>query len=432
MASTLLDRFIAVLNRSRLATATLVSALVFGIFIASPVAFYSDPIWSIHTSMSLLRGQNGNLVEYRHVIEDKQRLYIEAHGDRLYNMFPVGVSVMAMPAVLAASTIYPKLHDDLKWAIPTQLQKYIACAIAAAAAGVFCLFIVSTFQSVPIALISTIILCFCTSMWSQASRTLWQHGPVVLMFSLTLLLMAWARHRPWIIQFAGATLAFAFICRPTAAIPIAVISLYVLIRHLRWAPLFFGWAAITTAPWFAYNWSINHTWFTEYYLPSRIVRTSTFWTAIAGNLISPARGLIIYSPILIAAIPGFWIAMRKSESRDFAIISAAIIVLHLIVISRFPHWWAGHSYGTRFMTDVLPFCIYLVAHLLQELPHWTRPWRVGTIGAMLTLGAISVFMHGQGAIHFDVHLWNSTPVNVDIVPQRLWDWHDLAFLRGLS
>src|SRR5262245_28951755 len=31
--------------------------------------------------------------------------------------------------------------------------------------------------------------------------------------------------------------------------------------------------------------------------------------------------------------------------------------LHLAVVSRFPYWWGGYSYGSRLLVDVLPRCV---------------------------------------------------------------------------
>lgn len=269
-------------------------------------------------------------------------------------------------------------------------------------------------------------------MWSQATRSLWQHGPLVMMLCATLLLMAWARRRPWVIQFAGATLAFAFICRPTSAIPILAITCYVLIRYRTWAPQFFAWAVILAAPWLAYNWSITNTLFTDYYLPSRIEETSTFWTALTGNLVSPGRGLLVYSPVLICAVPGFWFAMRRPEHRALALISGGVVIIHTIMIARFPHWWGGWSYGTRFMTDVMPFLVYLVAIFIDDISRWAPRPRASAALGLGSLITISLFMHGQGALNYATLDWSSTPANIDLAPDRLWDWRDPAFLRGLS
>jgi hypothetical protein len=55
-----------------------------------------------------------------------------------------------------------------------------------------------------------------------------------------------------------------------------------------------------------------------YYLPGTAVTVgdnSTFGEALLGNLISPARGLFVFSPVLIFAIGGFWLAMRTREGR---------------------------------------------------------------------------------------------------------------------
>lgn len=44
---------------------------------------------------------------------------------------------------------------------------------------------------------------------------------------------------------------------------------------------------------------------------------------------------------------------------------------------------------------------------------------------------ISFLIHYRGATVWDVHKWNQEPVNVDSVPNRVWDWNDIQFLRGL-
>lgn len=122
---------------SRWAIATLVTFLAFGIYIASPVKFAADSVWAIHTSMSLLRGNGGDLSEYQKLVDERQLYAARIYHGHPYNLFPIGTSLLAMPAVIAAETYYPKLNDDLKWAVPTNMQKYIASAIGAIAAGLF-------------------------------------------------------------------------------------------------------------------------------------------------------------------------------------------------------------------------------------------------------------------------------------------------------
>ena len=51
--------------------------------------------------------------------------------------------------------------------------------------------------------------------------------------------------------------------------------------------------------------------------------------------------------------------------------------------------------------------------------------------AFAALLAASVFAHAQGGLNMQAQLWNETPVGVDQHPDRVWDWKDPQFLRGL-
>ena len=46
--------------------------------------------------------------------------------------------------------------------------------------------------------------------------------------------------------------------------------------------------------------------------------------------------------------------------------------------------------------------------------------------------ALSVLVHGRGALSPSGYAWNGSPVDVDRAPARLWDWRDPPFLRGVA
>ena len=107
-----------------------------------------------------------------------------------------------------------------------------------------------------------------------------------------------------------------------------------------------------------------------------------------------------------------------------------IIVLHWLIVSRFPHWWAGHSYGPRFMTDIVPFLVYFVAFNFEALGKLTglRLW--ASRSCIVLLAAASMILHGHGATSSVPYQWNVIPNNIDREPARLWDWRDPPFARG--
>jgi hypothetical protein len=398
----------------------------FAVYALSVIATPSDSRWSLHTAMSLVRGEAGDLTAYEPVLARNGYYAIVYCNERPRTLFPVGVSILAMPIVGVISLVNPDFEASLRTRIPAQTEKVIASFYGALAGVLFFWLIFARFRSTLTALGATIIFAFATPMWSTATRALWQHGPLVLMLVAAMLLLIRAREWPALVQYAALPLAFAFVIRPTAAIPIAVISAVVLVCHRRWFLRYLAWAAVIAVPWFVYNHATCGTLLPAYYLPGRL-GTTTFDEALLGNLISPARGLFVYSPVLLFALSGFVLALREGSERVRETAFAVIVALHWLAISLFPHWWAGHSYGPRFMTDVVPFLVYFMTFNIRLSAGALA--RSAVLPAIALLAAVSIVIHAQGALNGAPHLWNVVPSNVDKDLSRLWDWSDPAFIR---
>ena len=56
-------------------------------------------------------------------------------------------------------------------------------------------------------------------------------------------------------------------------------------------------------------------------------------------------------------------------------------------------------------------------------------WRAELACGVLLL-LLSIFLNARGAIARDTWVWNVRPVNVDMVPMKVWDWRQPQFLAG--
>jgi hypothetical protein len=402
-------------------------AVLMRIYASSPINTSFDSLWSIHTAASLLRGHAGELSEYAPILQ-KHRFYaVKYCGGQPRTIYPIGVSILAAPAVAHKSRVDPGFNDFLREHIPNQFEKVIASFYGALAGVLFFWLIFAKFRSVAIALGATIVFAFGTSMWSTATRALWQHGPLVLMIIIAMLLLLRARAKPSLTQYAGLPLAFAFVIRPTAAIPIFLFSAYVLIYYRPWLIRYLLWASAIAIPWLAFNLQTCGTLVPGYYQITRMPVSPDFGEALLGHLISPARGLLVFSPVLILALSGFLIALKDRDERPLSVTFGLCVVLHWLLISRTHNWWAGHCFGPRFMTDVLPFLCYFVAFNFRPA---TSAWKTAAVAAGIgVLALTSIFIHSRGAWEPAVWLWNVSPNNIDRTPARLWDWRDLQFMR---
>ncbi|MFZ1755207.1 MAG: hypothetical protein WAU10_15760 [Caldilineaceae bacterium] len=100
---------------------------------------------------------------------------------------------------------------------------------------------------------------------------------------------------------------------------------------------------------------------------------------LAGLLISPGRGLVWYSPVLLLVPLGvgwFW-----RRARWLLLSSACVALLYWLFYGKWYMWHGGYSWGPRFLVPVLPFL------LLMTAPAWQRIFvenRWGRAGRWLT------------------------------------------------
>jgi len=152
-----------------------------------------------------------------------------------------------------SSLTNPRFAASIRQTAPEQFEKTIASFYGAVACALLFWVIFDRFKDLRIAIATTLIFGLGTSMWSTSTRALWQHGPLILMLIAAMLLLLKARRKPALVQYVGIPLALSMIMRPAAALPIAVISVYVLVCYRAWFVRFMLWAAVIAIPWMIYN-----------------------------------------------------------------------------------------------------------------------------------------------------------------------------------
>ena len=153
-----------------------------------------------------------------------------------------------------------------------------------------------------------------------------------------------------------------------------------------------------------------------------------FWArlgiGLSGTLVSPSRGLLVYTPWVAFA---FWGAARlwKEKSlgwnRPLMVALAAIWVVQVGGID----WWGGWCFGPRYFTDLLPFFAWFL------VPVWAsiRARPVLRVAFAATV-AIALWVQVVGTFYYPAGNWDGSPVNVEFKPQRVWDWSDTQILRS--
>lgn len=409
---------------------------VVAVHASSWVKMPGDSAFTLQTAQSILEDGDVALDEYLSA-EDAANEYAIVLVDGVpHNYFPLGPSLWALPAVAAidgALRVFEgrSYRTELLAGHHSDVQEFLAsCAVAWAAVLVW-LLARNLGLTRRRALLLACLFAFGTSAWSAGSRALWPHGPSLVWLGLALWSVLRAEERPRLLWLAGLALALAYVTRPTNAVAVVGLTAYALLRFRTgaWPLLAAGAAGALLFAW--HNLAVYGALLPPYFQPSRLADHGNVPLALAGNLVSPGRGLLVFTPVLLFAGRGWWLWRRDSARRVLADTLLAAIAAQWVAISLFPHWWAGWSYGPRFFTDTLVFFSFLLVPVVRELEFGTR---AGRIRGVLFVAALvwGIVVHGAGANLTATMDWNGDPANIDHHPERVWDWSDPQFTRWRS
>jgi hypothetical protein len=393
-----------------------------------------DSKWSLYTAMSIWREGNTNLDEYQPLIDEVHESYpLETIEGHIYSIYPLGAPLAALPFVIALDTLSGgQLSTSMQHTLPGEAERLVASCLVAMT-GVLLYGIARLSLRRRESLFLAVIFGLGTSAWSVASRALWQHGPSMLWLTATLYLLLLARRRPAVIQLTGLTLALAYVTRPTNSISILLVSIYVLVFYRKYLVGYLAGALLVAVPFAAFNDSVYGAPLSNYYRAYQEFSFDTLGEALLGQWVSPARGLLVFSPVLIFSLAGMALKVRRHCLGWLDRFLIAIIGLHWLTISVWPVWWGGWTFGPRMFSDMLPYFIYFMIPVLAVLPEWPQPRRAMTIALGLLLSVVSVFVHYRGANAWETLFeWNALPAPINLDPSHLWEWRDVQFLRGIK
>jgi hypothetical protein len=154
--------------------------------------------------------------------------------------------------------------------------------------------------------------------------------------------------------------------------------------------------------------------------------TASVPAGMLGLLISPSRGLLVFSPIVaIAAVgasrltQGGWTSERPERRW-----CAAAIAVQFLLYSTYSVWWGGHTFGPRYALDALPMMVPLGADGVEIVGRHATGRALAIIALVWSVAAA-----GTGAFVYPSEAWNSDPTEIDRAHGRLWDWRDPQLLR---
>jgi hypothetical protein len=271
-----------------------------------------------------------------------------------------------------------------------------------------------------------------TNLWASVSQTLWQQETGLCAVMGTLLILTRREARVRDVSAAGTLLGLAGWARPQLAPIVAVLALSMIVRWGRRGAI----AIVPISCGAALAIAINVAWFGDPLGAVPLLESmhgtlhgtsgsvsATPWISAAGLLMSPSRGLLVFSPIVAFAAFGVAAARREGWRSDLAwcLVAAAA---EFVAYCFYQVWWGGHTFGPRYMLDLLPL---LVPPAAAGFPVIARRPLVAVLASICL--AWSIAAAALGAFVYPLEFWNLDP-NIDVAHWRLWDWRDSQLARA--
>lgn len=327
---------------------------------------------------SLVQELDFDLDEFPEVEEP----FARSVGEHRVSIYPVLSAVLASPVFAVVGMLFPLDENG------SALAGKIAASLLSALAAAVLFLAIGRRRSEPEAWWTAGLFAVGTSVWST-SQALWQHPAAVLFLALTLLFLLKAEDDPAWADRAGLTLAAMVAARHADVVLGAVLAAAIAARWPARVWRLALWAIPPVAFVLVYNWMSFGSPLSHGFSGS-LGRFSAPWgTGQLGLLLSPGKGLLVFTPVVIMGIAGLRIAYRNGE-RWLALTASGAAVAHWLFVGRWAEWHGGESWGPRLMTDVLPL---LFLCLPEGFDLWPRLTRI--------LAVLSVVVQALGALCYD-------------------------------
>lgn len=382
--------------------------------------------------------QNANFDLTRAIVE-RQTIAIDAyaantgdvstHGGHTYVNRPPGLSLLAVPpyallyAIERSQGIDP--GDPLILIVNLWLCTVAVCATSGAAiAAVLYLHARRRIGATPLAAASVaLVIAFGTYLFAWSS-VFFVHVPNAL---LVLLAFVWARERP---ALAGASIGLAILMNYVSAPAALVLLVYAGRRH---ALRFVAGAAPFVAMLMAYQAAAFGSPFRHSIADvNPIFRDESLFLGVLrlpdprvlfAILIGRYRGLFYLSPVLVFALAGAVVMLRRRVLRAELAAIGALAAVFLLVNASFNGWHGGGAIGPRYLVPIVPL---LAIPMLFATALW-RPLWILLSGVSIAVNFLVTAVNPMPSKLIDDPIGRYTlPLfltgRLDVPREPLWSW----------
>jgi hypothetical protein len=348
-------------------------------------------------------------------------------GGHTISLYPVVVPVLIAPLYLPAVG-YLHLQGWTAGRLDhiARVMEKLSASLVAALSASFLYLLLRRRAAPPIALLLTLAYAFGTTTWVISSQALWQHGMAELLVIGALLLLTGPCTAPRA-PAAGLLCGLIAANRPPDVILAAALGAYGLFWAGRRAALLAAAAALPMGLVLLYNLGVADHFAGGY---GRVGKASFFHhdllSGLGGLLLSPTRGLFVFSPFLLFLVLAWRHLPRSPRERGLTLAMSAGVALQIVLYAK-ADWRGGISWGPRYMTDLLPLLLWMLVPGVAALRGFGRMCFLLAVGAAIAIEAIGAFWY-TGVTDNAIFAAASGPHQM----RAAWDWQNAPFVASLQ
>lgn len=395
-----------------------------------------------------------NILEYHNLNFDQFYSYYAYDWEQVWffkeinghylSIYPIVIPVLTtslyiIPYIYLKSNNIPFDMFNPAFAMTVPLMEKLSASLIASISVVFVYLSLKELADKKTAAIVALIYAFATNTWTISSQALWQQGLVELLLAMSIFLVLRneraSSNKSFI--FLGILSGLFIFNRPMDGILIIPVVYYVLALERGRFNYYAISAFLSSAPFLLYNLYFFGSLFGGYsdpvFLKDFDIGPDMIYRLL-GLLISPSRGLFIYTPVMLLSIFGYLKVTQISNRRIriFLLILGLSCSILLFAYCAWIQWWGGGCYGPRLLTGMLPgLAIFLGLFIKSINLDFKNKKNIFLISILSLLLVWSIFVQFVGAFYYPNGNWDEGSNETE----KLWDWRDTqiksAFNAGM-
>ncbi|HEY6477417.1 MAG TPA: hypothetical protein VI456_12625, partial [Polyangia bacterium] len=307
----------------------------YAVFRIAPVQQLHDSKYTMLLAENLVRHHDLDLARYGLPSDDYRLVTVDAHR---YYWFPAGSAVLSVPFVAVMklrglTTIRPDGSYDMAGELAMD-ARLAAALMAAFAVVVYAIarLLLPLAHSLGLA----VAVALGTQVFSTASRSVWSDtwGILLVGAAIFVLVRSCARGERHKGALLAVFLATSCVVRPTNAVAVAAVGFYLFRSDLRAFARFAAVVAAIAALFTAQARTQFHALLPPYFAAGRLTFPTPL-AAVAGNLISPSRGLLVFVPLVLLLATALVRFRRAVRQRGLLSVALFVVVAHFIVLAGY-------------------------------------------------------------------------------------------------